>query len=98
VNHPALNALQKMREILDTAFTPNSAFRSPAHNARSGGTAGSMHLLGRAFDIPIKKGMSREQIHAAGRTAGFTGFGDYDTFIHVDTGAPRYWDFRTKKG
>ena len=95
IDEDAMDALQETREILGTPFSPNSAYRSESHNKYVGGAKRSMHRKGRAFDIPIKNTMSREQIHEAAEEAGFTGFGDYNTFVHVDTGSPRYWDERT---
>lgn len=94
VNEDAMDALQTFREMVGVAFTPNSAYRSVAHNKAVGGSPNSMHLQGRAFDIPIKSGMSRMAIHKFAKQAGFTGFGDYDTFVHIDTGRSRYWDMR----
>lgn len=98
IHAPSLDKLQMMRTALGVPFSPNSAYRSEAYNAKVGGAKNSMHRKGQAFDIPIKPGMSREDIHRAAKAAGFTGFGDYNTFVHIDTGAPRYWDKRTKKG
>lgn len=97
IDEDALDRLQHFREIVGVPFTPNSAYRSEEHNARVGGAPNSQHRYGRAFDIPIKPGLSRNLIHRAARRAGFTGYGDYNTFVHIDTGAPRYWDHRTKE-
>lgn len=91
----AITKLQNFREMVGVAFTPNSAYRSEIHNEAIGGSPTSLHKQGRAFDIPIKAGMSRQAIHKFGKQAGFTGFGDYNTFVHVDTGRKRYWDLRT---
>lgn len=90
----ALDLLQLFREKLGVPFTPNSAYRSMEHNKRVGGSENSMHMHGRAFDVPIKKGMTAEKIKKAARMVGFTGIGHYNTFVHIDTGAPRYWDLR----
>jgi len=95
IHEPSMDCLQAFRNIRGIPFTPNSAYRSPAYNASIGGAKHSMHLLGRAYDIPILPNMSREQIHDTAREVGFTGFGDYNTFVHIDTGRPRYWDLRT---
>lgn len=90
----SLDKLQAFRESVGVPFSPNSAYRSEAHNKRVGGALYSQHRLGRAFDIPIKTGMSREAIHNFAKQVGFTGFGDYNTFVHIDTGKSRYWDNR----
>lgn len=97
--HPAsIHKLDMLRDIIGVPFTPNSAYRSVKRNKAIGGAPKSQHLEGRAFDIPIKGAMTRERIHEVARKVGFTGIGDYDTFVHVDTrGNPAYWDLRSKK-
>ena len=94
INEDALDRLQKFREILNVPFTPNSAYRSVAYNKSVGGAPNSQHMFGKAFDIPISARLTREAIHRAAKQAGFTGFGDYNTFVHIDTGPARYWDLR----
>jgi len=95
INEDALDRLDKFREIVNEPFSPNSAFRSEQHNRNIGGSPNSYHLKGMAFDIPIKGRMTREEIHRVALMVGFTGIGDYDTFVHLDTGVKRYWDKRT---
>jgi zinc D-Ala-D-Ala carboxypeptidase len=90
----ALDKLQDFRITVGVPFTPNSAYRSISHNKAVGGSPKSMHLYGRAFDIPIKAGLTREKIKRAAAEVGFTGIGDYANFVHIDTGTPRYWDLR----
>lgn len=94
IDEHSMDCLQRFRNIVGIPFSPNSAYRCAVHNRNVGGSPNSQHLLGRAFDIPIKKGMDRATIHRAAKKAGFTGFGDYDNFVHVDTGPARYWDER----
>ncbi len=94
VDYDAMCRLQSFREIVGIPFTPNSAYRSKSHNQAVGGSSRSQHLLGRAFDIPIFGEMTREVIKKTAHDVGFTGIGDYNTFIHVDTGRKRYWDER----
>ena len=94
VDFDAMCRLQTLREIIGVPFSPNSAYRSESHNKAVGGSPKSMHLLGRAFDIPIFGDMTREKIKQAASEVGFTGIGDYNTFVHVDTGRERYWDMR----
>lgn len=94
VNEDALNRLQKFREKIGVPFSPNSAYRSVPYNKSVGGAPGSQHLYGKAFDIPISDRMPRALIHKVAKECGFTGFGDYNTFVHIDTGAARYWDLR----
>lgn len=97
VDGGALYKLDKLRYIIGVPFSPNSAYRCEVHNRNVGGGEKSMHRRGKAFDIPIKGRMTREEIHRVATMVGFTGFGDYNTFVHVDTGRERYWDKRTKK-
>jgi len=96
INFDAMDKLQDLRELLGVPFSPNSAYRSINHNRSIGGSAKSMHLHGRAFDIPLSKNIGREALKLVSLKCGFTGLGDYDTFVHVDTGSPRHWDLRTK--
>ena len=95
VDEEALDCLNSLRHVIGDPFSPNSAYRSEEHNKSVGGSPNSMHLKGKAFDIPIKGRMTREEIHRVGEMVGFTGYGDYNTFVHVDTGEKRYWDKRT---
>lgn len=94
VDEEALDCLNALRHIIGVPFAPNSAYRSESHNKAVGGAKNSMHRKGKAFDIPIKEGMSRDAIHDTAELVGFTGIGDYNTFVHVDTGRKRYWDKR----
>lgn len=90
----AMDALQKFRDIVGVPVVINSAYRSISYNKRVGGAPKSQHPKGRAFDIQITDKLSREAIHEAAAKAGFTGTGDYNTFVHIDIGPKRYWDLR----
>jgi zinc D-Ala-D-Ala carboxypeptidase len=94
IDEDAMDKLQAFRNTVEIPFRPNSAYRSESHNKRVGGAPRSMHRQGRAFDIPITSRMTRELIHEKAKEVGFTGFGDYNTFVHIDTGRARYWDGR----
>lgn len=94
VNKQAMDSLQKLRDLAGTPIVINSGYRSEVHNRKVGGAPHSQHMLGKAFDIRITKAMPREKIHELAKKAGFTGFGDYNTFVHVDVGPTRYWDLR----
>lgn len=94
IDEYALDCLNCMRHIIGEPFSPNSAYRSEKHNKKVGGATNSYHRKGKAFDIPIKGDMTRAAIHQIGKLCGFTGIGDYDDFVHVDTGIARYWDER----
>lgn len=93
IDERALDCLQKAREICGKPFIINSAYRDPAHNKKVGGSKNSQHLQGNAFDISTN-GHDRIALLTACRDAGFTGFGFYDSFLHVDTGRARWWGKR----
>lgn len=88
----AWDKIQEFREIVKVPVVINSAYRCKAHNANVGGSPKSMHLEGMAFDIRITPRLPRHIINDAARKVGFTGFGNYNTFVHVDTGRARSWD------
>lgn len=90
VDEAALERLQRARVIAGEAFVILSAYRDPIHNAKVGGAPLSLHKAGRAFDIALR-GHDRSRLLQACRDAGFTGFGFYKTFLHVDTGRRRQW-------
>jgi hypothetical protein len=70
-------------------LTINSAYRSQVYNASVGGAQNSFHTSGQAFDIG---GVVRnERFVILAKEIGFTGFGFYNSFTHIDTGAPRSW-------
>jgi uncharacterized protein YcbK (DUF882 family) len=87
----ALDALQRLRNDMGK-LTINSATRCKKHNAAEGGAPSSEHVNGRAFDVSVV-GHDRGRLLAAARKAGFTGFGFANSFLHVDTGKKRHWDY-----
>lgn len=95
IHEPSLDKLQLFREMVACPVIINSAFRSKEYNKKVGGAPKSQHLLGRAFDIRITDKLPRSKIHLNAKLAGFTGFGDYNTFVHIDTGPERSWDLRS---
>ncbi len=86
----ALDKLERVREQLGRPLVINSAYRDPEYNARIGGARMSRHKVGDAFDISLK-GQDRHKLHRLCKDAGFTGFGLYKTFLHVDCGPRRQW-------
>ena len=95
IDGPSLDKLEAVRKALGKPMTLNSAYRSEAHNKAVGGSPNSQHRLGKAFDVALK-GITRTELLKAAKDAGFTGIGQYDTFMHIDTGPARTWDKRTK--
>ena len=90
VVYDAMHTLQKLRDVLGRAMIINSAYRDPAHNASVGGSPNSTHKQGIAFDISLR-GHDKVRLARLAKQVGFTGFGYYNTFLHVDTGRQRFW-------
>ncbi|PHR93401.1 MAG: hypothetical protein COA69_04380 [Robiginitomaculum sp.] len=84
-----MDRLQTARTLSGRPFIIYSGHRCGLHNARVGGAPLSQHLK-LAADIGIA-GHDRHRLYQACRTAGFTGFGFYSTFLHVDLGRKRSW-------
>ncbi len=81
--------LQAARDEVGRPFKILSGHRCALHNARVGGAPLSQHLR-LAADIALH-GHSRRVLLSACRRAGFTGFGFYASFLHVDMGPKRHW-------
>lgn len=93
LNIEALTRLDILREIMGKPLHVNSGYRDPIHNARVGGAPMSMHKFGRAFDISITN-VNKYELERLAKKIGFSGFGYYRTFLHMDTGLPRWWGKR----
>ena len=93
VDEIALDRLDRLRDLWGKPLVINSGYRSPAHNRKVDGAKNSQHLYGRAFDISTF-GWSDEDydaLYELAKDVGFTGFGFYADFLHVDTGPAREW-------
>ena len=90
IDTEALIKLDALRTAIGKPIIITSGYRSPKHNEAVGGSPNSKHKLGKAFDISLA-GHDKEELYAAAKTVGFTGFGKYKTFMHVDTAKPREW-------
>lgn len=90
ISTAAMDKLQWVRTHINTPLLILSAYRDPLHNKRVGGAPHSRHMQGDAFDIATAH-LDRQLLHALCRQAGFTGFGFYPTFLHVDCGRVRHW-------
>jgi len=84
-----MEKLQAARNEVGTPFHILSAHRCSLHNARIGGAPLSQHLR-LAVDISLR-GHDLQVLLEASRRAGFTGFGYYNAFLHIDLGRPRHW-------
>jgi len=87
----SFNALQSARDILGRPMYVNSGHRSWLHNIAVGGVPLSSHRFF-AGDISLVGFADMlARLYQTLRTVGFTGFGFYNTFIHVDMGRGRFW-------
>ena len=84
-----LDALQSLRRAARGPLRILSAHRCARSNVRVGGAPLSQHLT-MAADIAIMRHDRHELLEAA-RLVGFTGFGFYNSFMHVDRGRAREW-------
>ena len=84
-----LDALQGLRCELGHPLHILSAHRCSLHNAAVGGAPLSQHLA-LAVDISLR-GHDRRQTVLTAKRMGFSGFGYYVTFLHLDMGRPRHW-------
>jgi uncharacterized protein YcbK (DUF882 family) len=84
-----MDKLQTARGVVGRSFVILSGHRCSLHNARVGGAPLSQHLK-LAVDISTY-GHERATLFQACDKAGFTGFGFYQTFLHIDLGRPRRW-------
>lgn len=82
--------LQKIRSHFNAAVTFNSAYRTPDHNRKEGGAPNSYHIKGRAFDIVVK-GKTPAEVARYAASIGIKGIIQYNTFVHVDSRAVKYW-------
>ena len=76
--------LQKIRTHFGASVTITSAYRTPTHNKKIGGTTYSQHLYGKAADIKVS-GVSPAKVATYAETLlSSGGVGRYDTFTHID--------------
>ena len=90
VNTGLLDKLDLLRSRLGHPLSVSSVFRTPYWNSKCGGAPRSMHLFCLAADIKII-GKDKNLILELAKDLGFTGFGYYRTFLHVDLGRKREW-------
>ena len=97
VDEALMLLLQCIREHFGKAVTITSGYRTPAHNAKAGGTRFSQHLYGRAADIRVQ-GASVEEVAACAERLlhGCGGVGRYPAkagraagWVNVDTRAEK---------
>lgn len=86
--------LQKIRTHFGKPVTITSAYRTPPHNSKGGGTTYSQHLYGKAADIKIA-GVSPEKVaqYSEKLLPNSGGIGVYNTFTHIDVRSEKSrWD------
>lgn len=88
-DYQMLTLLQRYRFISQKPVNINSGHRSPSYNARLAGAPLSQHLR-LAFDISLNNRDHMEEYKML-KQAGFTSFGFYETFIHVDRRPGAFW-------
>lgn len=90
----SLMKLQALRDLWGRPMVINSGYRDPAYNRKVGGAVRSQHKEGKAFDISVRGLTHQEKRQLVGYAyqVGFTAFGGYNTFLHVDDrdGAARW--------
>eukprot|EP00919_Chromeraceae_sp_WS-2016_P031527 GHVR01074533.1.p1 GENE.GHVR01074533.1~~GHVR01074533.1.p1 ORF type:complete len:136 (+),score=2.67 GHVR01074533.1:260-667(+) len=84
-----MDSLQNLRTDIAAPLLILSAHRCPLHNAHVGGAPLSQHLK-LAADISLT-GHNRFLLRERAKVRGFTGFGYYTTFLHIDMGRTRHW-------
>ena len=80
-----VEVLQKIREHFGKPVTITSAYRTPSHNSKEGGTFYSQHLYGKAADIKVQ-GISPSKVADYAKTIlkNYGGIGIYSSFTHID--------------
>lgn len=92
ISSETVEKLQAAADYFKKPIYINSAYRTPAWNAKQGGASKSQHVLGTACDIRI------DSVPSSAVAAFFedyypkSGIGLYDTFTHIDSrGKKSYW-------
>lgn len=81
-----LLTLDKLRELVNKPLSISSSYRSKLYNAALNGAKASMHLKGRAVDIPCTSSSLRAKIIRNALNLGLS-CGVYKNWVHVDNRA-----------
>ena len=84
VNQEDLDALQRVRDAIDTPLVLTSAYRCANHPREASKRKPGRHHYGDGFDIRVPWGRKRMRIVEFALKHGFKGFGYADTFLHID--------------
>ena len=91
INLKIILELQNLRTIFGSPIGISSSYRSPSYNKSVGGAKNSQHLYGNALDTyPINKDI-KGWLSCVVKNKKQGGVGHYPTFVHIDTGATRFW-------
>ena len=92
-----LGYVQVIRNHFNKPVTINSGYRCQKHNKNVGGAKNSRHTQGMAADVVVK-GVKPVKVAQFAETIGIRGIGLYDTFVHVDSRANKfYWKGHEQK-
>lgn len=85
IDSELVSVLQKIRNHFGKPVTITSAYRTPPHNSKEGGTTYSQHLYGKAADIKVRD-ITPQKVAQYAETLlkNYGGIGIYDTFTHID--------------
>jgi len=84
IDSELVSVLQKIRNHFGKPVTITSAYRTPTHNKKVGGTMYSQHLYGRACDIKVQGIKPADVAKYAETLLDEGGIGIYNTFTHID--------------
>jgi len=91
INPALVQRLQVIHDIVSLPIEIWSGYRCKKHNTEVGGAKSSLHMLGNASDIHIKKyNMEDLAILLINWSGGFH-FYKKENFIHIDIGTKRRW-------
>ena len=85
IDSELVEILQKIRNHFKKPVTITSAYRTPPHNSREGGTTYSQHLYGKAADTKVQ-GITPNKVaeYAGTILKNYGGIGIYSSFTHID--------------
>ncbi|MEE9459621.1 MAG: D-Ala-D-Ala carboxypeptidase family metallohydrolase [Candidatus Bathyarchaeia archaeon] len=84
IDAETLRIAEEVREFVGHPITPSSAARCAVHNSDVGGKSSSLHLSGRAIDLPVRDPKAVYEFLCE-KYPGQYGFGLYEKFVHLDT-------------